>query len=71
MLDPIAPHALSPSELKLLLAAEREGTPFFAYKDGAGRLAFFHPGHGDTLGRRTEMDLPIDWDEEVSGRARC
>ena len=67
MLDPIAPHALSPSELKLLLAAEREDIPFFAFKDGEGRLALFRPDHGGTLGRRPEMDLPIDWDEEVSG----
>jgi FHA domain/Bacterial regulatory proteins, luxR family len=70
VLDPIAPHALSPSELKRLLAAEREGDPFFAFKDAGERLALFRAGRGGgvlTVGRRPELDLSIAWDDEVSG----
>ena len=68
--DPLAPHTLSPRELKDLLAAERAGEPFFAYRDGEGRLDLFALGRDGgrlTVGRREETDLPISWDEEVSG----
>ncbi len=68
--DPLAPHSLSPSELQELLATERAGKPFLAFRDGEGRLALFATGRGGqtrTVGRRPEMDLPIAWDTEVSG----
>jgi pSer/pThr/pTyr-binding forkhead associated (FHA) protein len=68
--DPLAPHALSPSELKELLAAERDGEPFFAFKDQDDRLALFRTGRSGrtlTVGRRPETDVPIAWDNEVSG----
>jgi hypothetical protein len=68
--DPLAPHALAPGELQELLAAERQGEPFLAFKDGEDRLAVFRPDAGGrtlTLGRRPETDLPIAWDNEVSG----
>jgi predicted component of type VI protein secretion system len=68
--DPLAPHGLSPVELKELTAAERDGEPFFAFKDERGRLTLFRPGRGGrtlTVGRRPETDLPIAWDGEVSG----
>lgn len=68
--DPIAPHSLSASELKELLAAERAGRAFLAYRDGQGLLGLFVPGRGGqmrTVGRRAEMDLSIPWDSEVSG----
>src|SRR4051794_26497016 len=68
--DPLGPHSLTPSELKSLLAAEREGEPFFAFKDADNHLALFPAGlAGRTLprGRRPETDLPIAWDDEVSG----
>ena len=70
MSDPLAPHALAPAELKALLVAERAGEPFLALKDGDDRLVLFRPAAGDhalTLGRRPETDLPIAWDNEVSG----
>ncbi len=68
--DPFAPHSLSPSELQGLLAAERAGKPFLAFRDEEGRLGLFATGHEQqtcTVGRRPEMDLSIVWDSEVSG----
>lgn len=68
--DPLAPHSLSPSELQELLAIERTGKPFVAFKDAEGRLDLFATGRGGrtrTVGRRPEMDLSIAWDSEVSG----
>jgi FHA domain len=68
--DPIAAHSLSPRELKELLAAERDGAPFLALRDDKGSLAIFKLGRGGrtrTLGRRSEMDLSIAWDSEISG----
>lgn len=68
--DPLAPHSHSPGDLKQLLAVERTGKPFLAFRDPSGRLVLFAPGRGGqtrTLGRRPEMDLSIAWDSEVSG----
>lgn len=68
--DPLAPHSLSPQELKELLEAERAGGPFFVFRDGQGLLGLFKTGHGArarTVGRSPEMDLSIAWDAEVSG----
>jgi FHA domain len=68
--DPVAPHSLSPSELKELLTAERTGKPFLAFRDEQGLLGIFLTGRGGqtrTMGRRDEMDLSITWDSEVSG----
>ncbi len=68
--DPLAPHSLSPSELKELLAAERAGRPFLVLRDGEGALELFPADLGEqaqTLGRRPEMDLSLAWDPEVSG----
>jgi pSer/pThr/pTyr-binding forkhead associated (FHA) protein len=68
--DPVAPHSLSPRELKDVLAAERGGKPFLVYRDQQGGLGIFMAGRGGqarTVGRRTEMDLSIPWDTEISG----
>lgn len=68
--DPLAPHSLSPTELKELLTAKRTGKPFLALRDEHGLLGIFPMGRGGqtrTLGRRDEMDLSITWDSEVSG----
>lgn len=68
--DPLAAHSHTPSELQRLLAAERTGKPFFAFRDEDGELGVFAPGAGGrtrTVGRRPQMDLSIPWDSEVSG----
>jgi hypothetical protein len=68
--DPVAPHSLSPRELKELLAAERAGQPFLAYRGLERSLVLFVLGEADkptTVGRRVETDLSIPWDGEVSG----
>src|SRR5947208_1414271 len=66
--DPLARHTLAPRELKELMAAERRGQPFLAYRDGQGELRMFPVrDRSGTIGRRAEMDLAIPWDGEVSG----
>lgn len=68
--DPVASHSLSPRELKALLAAERMGEPFLAFRDEQRQLDLFVLGcRGRTLtvGRRGETDLSLPWDCEVSG----
>jgi hypothetical protein len=68
--DPLAQHSHSPSELKELLAAERTGGSFLAFRDREGGLNLFELGRGGqarTIGRRGEMDLSIGWDSEISG----
>ncbi|HEY7932258.1 MAG TPA: FHA domain-containing protein [Solirubrobacteraceae bacterium] len=68
--DPLAPHSLSPGELKRLLVAERAGEPFLAYRDQDGLFQLFVPDRARqtvTVGRRDESDLSIPWDPEVSG----
>lgn len=72
--DPLARHSLSASELKELLAVERSGEAFLAFRDEQGDLRFFAvSGRGETrdatstVGRRAGLDLPLTWDSEVSG----
>jgi hypothetical protein len=68
--DPLAPHAMSASELKMLIAAQRTGHAFLAVRDGAGHLRLIDAPAADetrTLGRRAETDLSIPWDGQVSG----
>src|SRR5471030_1877948 len=68
--DPLARHSLSAPELKALMEVERAGEAFLAFRDGQGQLCFYSAhdrGETSTLGRRAETDLPIFWDEEVSG----
>jgi hypothetical protein len=68
--DPVAPHSLSPSELKQLLASEREGEPFLAFRDDGGSLRLHILSRAvetHTVGRRRGMSVPITWDGEVSG----
>jgi hypothetical protein len=68
--DPLAPHSLSPPELKALLVAERAGEAFLAFRDEQGHLRLFAAGdrgESSTLGRRAETDLSIPWDSEISG----
>jgi hypothetical protein len=72
--DPLARHSLTASELKELLAVERSGHAFLAFRDDHADLRFFAVDARDqtrdattTVGRRAGMDLPLAWDSEVSG----
>lgn len=80
--DPLAPHAATPRELKQLLMAERDGSPFIAYRDGGGALHIFAlltpdaPADASAqpvqdapllIGRRDGVDLQLAWDGETSG----
>jgi hypothetical protein len=72
--DPLARHSLSAAELKQLLAAERAGGAFLAFRDEQGTLrSYAVDGAGgprettSTIGRRAEADVSLGWDGEVSG----
>jgi pSer/pThr/pTyr-binding forkhead associated (FHA) protein len=68
--DPLARHSLSAAEIKELLATERAGGAFLAFRDGQGVLRFLALSGPDariTLGRHAEMDVALVWDSEVSG----
>jgi pSer/pThr/pTyr-binding forkhead associated (FHA) protein len=62
------PHRSTPAELKARLEAERRGTPFLLFFDGAGQqvlreLAVEQP---ITIGRGSDCDVGLGWDREVS-----
>lgn len=62
------PHSLAPVQLGRLLAAERAGAPFVAYKDAGDDLrveALLEPERV-TIGRGAHNGLVLDWDPEVS-----
>jgi hypothetical protein len=72
--DPLARHSLSAAELKQLLAAERAGGAFLAFRDEQGTLQSYAVEGADgprettsTIGRRAEADVSLAWDGEVSG----
>ena len=61
--------ALSPRELKALIEAERTGTPFLYWRNGAGEqrvLMLAQDRARVTIGRRENSDVPLTWDQEVS-----
>jgi pSer/pThr/pTyr-binding forkhead associated (FHA) protein len=63
------PHASTPGDLKERLAAERRGVPFLLFRDDAGRQTILEldPAAARvTVGRRTESDVALPWDAEVS-----
>ncbi len=66
--DPLAPHSLSPKELTELLAVERGGMPFLAYRNADGALYLLPLRDDQTLmlGRRPDMGVALAWDPEVS-----
>lgn len=66
---PLAPHSLTPGELKRVLAAERGSDAFLALRDGEGQLLIRPlPAAVQTLalGRRPELDIALPWDGRVS-----
>ena len=62
------PHSLSASKLAALRAADREGLPFLAFKDGSDDLQIRPLGDLDriTIGRSESHRLALSWDPEVS-----
>jgi pSer/pThr/pTyr-binding forkhead associated (FHA) protein len=62
-------HQASPAELKARLEAERHGTPFLLYADGAGRqqIVVLRPEQARWIvGRGAGTDVSLDWDTDVS-----
>jgi DNA-binding CsgD family transcriptional regulator len=55
-------------ELKAVLDAERHGTPFLVYRDGAGdlRLTPLEGLERFSIGRVAGNDLALEWDPQVS-----
>jgi DNA-binding CsgD family transcriptional regulator len=62
------PHSLNASKLAALRAAEREGAPFLAFKDGDGELELQLLGELErlTVGRSDQNAVALTWDPEVS-----
>jgi hypothetical protein len=68
--DPLARHSLSATELRDVIERERSGLAFVAYRDADGGLCLYSPGSDEgasTLGRRSETDVCLAWDAQVSG----
>jgi pSer/pThr/pTyr-binding forkhead associated (FHA) protein len=64
------PRQISARELQAVIHAEREGAPFFVFRDAEGeqRISRLGPGRQElTVGRRAAADLSFPWDPEVSG----
>jgi pSer/pThr/pTyr-binding forkhead associated (FHA) protein len=59
----------TPADLKAVIEAERTGLPFLHWHgaDGSQRLRLLDAeGERLTVGRRSESNVPLDWDIEVS-----
>jgi pSer/pThr/pTyr-binding forkhead associated (FHA) protein len=64
-----ASHQSTPAEIQQRLEAERRGVPFLLFHDGGGRQVIFElPADASavTVGRRTDSDVSLAWDLEVS-----
>jgi pSer/pThr/pTyr-binding forkhead associated (FHA) protein len=64
------PKAVTGSELKAELEAERTGQPFLIHRDEAGTHKIVPLGGGERpfwIGRRPSADVSLSWDGEVSG----
>jgi hypothetical protein len=59
-------HRSTPAELKARLEAERRGTPFLVYFDGAGHQVLHELDGPVTVGRGADCDVSLGWDREVS-----
>jgi DNA-binding CsgD family transcriptional regulator len=62
------PHSLPPAQLAALVAAEREGVPFLAYKDADDdlQLEALDGAERLTIGRSAQNGLALTWDPQVS-----
>lgn len=68
---PVGPHAASAAELKDQLAANRLGTPYLLFRDGAAEGAQRIVPLADdlrhcTVGRSASCDVSLGWDHRVS-----
>lgn len=63
----LGPYQLTANELAAVLAADRDGVPYLALRDGAGAL-LLRPLEREqvTVGRAAENDVALPWDPEVS-----
>ena len=59
-------HRSTPAELKARLEAERRGSPFLVYFDGAGHQVLHELDGPITVGRGADCDVALGWDREVS-----
>jgi pSer/pThr/pTyr-binding forkhead associated (FHA) protein len=62
-------HTSTPAEIKRRLEAERRGVPFVLFRDGGGNQVIHELPAGApavTVGRRTDNDISLPWDREVS-----
>jgi FHA domain len=59
-------HRSTPAELKARLEAERRGTPFLLFHDGAGHQVLRELEGEITVGRGADCDVALGWDREVS-----
>jgi pSer/pThr/pTyr-binding forkhead associated (FHA) protein len=69
MESPLALGTQSPEELEEHRAAQQRGDPFLVFRDGDGRqqiVVLDGRGGPVTVGRRSEADLSLPWDAEVS-----
>jgi pSer/pThr/pTyr-binding forkhead associated (FHA) protein len=66
--SPLTAHTATPAELRERLEAERRGVPFLVYRDadGAQRILELAQRERVTIGRRSENDVALAWDSEVS-----
>jgi pSer/pThr/pTyr-binding forkhead associated (FHA) protein len=63
------PRPRTAGELRAVLHAERQGVPFFVYRDPEGKqqIVSFGPEHSRlTIGRNPTAELRIAWDNQVS-----
>jgi pSer/pThr/pTyr-binding forkhead associated (FHA) protein len=63
------PRPRTAGELRAVLHAERQGAPFFVYRDPEGeqQIVNFGPEHRRlTIGRNPAAELSLAWDDQVS-----
>ncbi len=64
-----SPRPATARELQAVIFAEREGLPFFSYRDGDGeqQIVRFPPERGEiAVGRNPGADICLAWDDQVS-----
>ncbi len=69
MTDARETRLVRPRHLKEIIAAEAAGVPFLHWLDGDGEQHILMLGDDRprvTVGRRTDCDVPLSWDAEVS-----